>query len=827
MGLAGVGSDNGYDLPSPAEVRQILDDPNVDRTAKQKLAADYNSFIVQADPQKCGFPDYGAMGDFSAYLGRYSAGAHSAPGKGVNDVKSAYKDAKEKYDRSRQGARDNDRKALNDDAARTQAIAGRATETDPGCANSKEIFDRGLSAFKVYEVFHPLYVAAVRAADAGGAVVSITELRRLYHEQDNIPFALFKAGADELAAVGAAVDNSSKDVAGKLRNSLGTWEGDAADQAREYQKAYSEKNKLVAEAFKAASEGQLRVLGSIARFCQDKVGWLQKWYTDKVGEATAQDIERIIRIADGSCSQNDIKHCIRFLSIDAKNAFNDDWGNLDQSTIDQVITPQAKKWLAEIFVAWFGKHIENFQLVCANTRNAVNGAWGKYFESLGNVAENPYADLGKQTGEGKKPETGGVRVTGGGEKNFGGGGDTGAQAEVGPMPKPPEMPKPPKPPELPKPPEAPAQDTNPVTHQPLEVDPGTGKPYPIDPRTGAALKSDVDKPETVTVQQGDHRISLAEPGQNGRMGIGVDNGAGHKDYELDFGDGKRHGPPEGPAGAVHHDTAARLAQQQQPEAAGQAYRPGPDGKIHIEDGNLKLTAERPDGPEGATVVTVDDGSGQPARYTLGEDGPADAVGRHPAAAGPGAQPDGPAQPAPRHEAPGVEHGRGDLADGAAGGRHPVVTDGGAGGGATDAAPAAPVPAASSADAGHAATASGEATTAQSISDLSDSHDGVGVRPDNGLGQTSDPAGTAGGGSGMPTETGLGSAPDGAQPMPASMGMLGGGMPGGGTGGGSAGGGEDQQRSSGGYRLDGGLFETAPTGDRISGSIDDDGVIGSR
>lgn len=56
-----------------------------------------------------------------------------------------------------------------------------------------------------------------------------------------------------------------------------------------------------------------------------------------------------------------------------------------------------------------------------------------------------------------------------------------------------------------------------------------------------------------------------------------------------------------------------------------------------------------------------------------------------------------------------------------------------------------------------------------------------------------------------------------------MGMMGSGAAGGGQGSG-----EDQQRTSSGYRVDGGLFDTATTtGSRISGSLDDDGVIGFR
>jgi hypothetical protein len=45
--------------------------------------------------------------------------------------------------------------------------------------------------------------------------------------------------------------------------------------------------------------------------------------------------------------------------------------------------------------------------------------------------------------------------------------------------------------------------------------------------------------------------------------------------------------------------------------------------------------------------------------------------------------------------------------------------------------------------------------------------------------------------------------------------------------GGGGGGEDQERSASIYQVDGGLFDTAAAGGRISGSLDDDTTIGSR
>ncbi|RZQ62169.1 WXG100 family type VII secretion target [Amycolatopsis suaedae] len=106
---------------------------------------------------------------------------------------------------------------------------------------------------------------------------------------------------------------------------------------------------------------------------------------------------------------------------------------------------------------------------------------------------------------------------------------------------------------------------------------------------------DDEKLDTLEVKQGDKTFEMTEPDKNGEMEIKVGDGSGpDKEFKLDWTDDGKPGE-EG------------------------VHRPGPDGKIHIEDGDLKITAERPDGPDGPTVVTVDDGSGKPTSYTLGEE----------------------------------------------------------------------------------------------------------------------------------------------------------------------------------------------------------------
>ncbi|MEV6628290.1 hypothetical protein AB0M71_45945, partial [Amycolatopsis sp. NPDC051114] len=128
---------------------------------------------------------------------------------------------------------------------------------------------------------------------------------------------------------------------------------------------------------------------------------------------------------------------------------------------------------------------------------------------------------------------------------------------------------------------------------------GDGKPDSLlGDKDGDGKPDGDDTPDTLKVKQGDKTFEMTEPDHDGKMDIKVGDGSDDaKDFKLDWSK-----DADGPQG-TGDDT----------------YCPGPDGKIHIEDGDLKITAERPDGPDGPTVVTVDDGSGTPTTYTLGED----------------------------------------------------------------------------------------------------------------------------------------------------------------------------------------------------------------
>ncbi len=827
------------DLPTRAEVEQIINDERIPWDVRRDLALQYLDYIEDEDPDEVGFSsdeDKNGFRDAVKAQMKISEGdlnGNNFWGGMLSDtqlinsledsVQVAYGNAKGHVDKLAEEDRQANQKANADARAGLDQMASKASATNPAAETSDQILDFGKPSFRNIEIFVPLYNRSV-AVVGGGGPADVNQLRELYDQQRKIPFGKFAAGADEFTKLRDAVATSSGDVSGEMKKNLGGWEGASADQARTYQQNYEAKTKVVSDGADHAAVAMMTAAGSVAKFCRDKADWMIKASCDRLGEVTPQDLDRIIRIAElrDNASQDDFKHCSKFLDQQSRDMINDENCDLDEDTINHIID-QVKIYLKDTFNNFYTKYLNDFRTMCTNTHTAVAGAWQGLTDFFSQLEENPFVDLDAAAGSsdggfktgGGSDSGGGGRTGGSGPGSSGGGGDTTPIGDA----------KPPAPPETPDP------NTNPVTHKPLEVDPETGEAYPIDPRTGEAIKPET--PETVTVEQGDHKISMAEPGKDGKMGISVDDGTGHpKDYKLDWGDPRPMPdatPDHGPTGdAEDRDTAG---QQDSAQSGEQSFKPGPDGKIHIEDGNLKITAERPDGPDRPTRVTVDDGSGKPTTYTLGEETPG---AKTPAAAvgtGAGEVRQDPAVPGARQADPGQPVGAtareyaeatGEQVAGH-GQAEPARHDGDPGVGRQE--PAAAVAgdtSAAPADQQVAPAAASESTSAQSLSD---------PFAGDGLGEASDPAGAGGGGASTPSTSGLGSTPGGgaeqvAQPA-GGMGMMGGGMMGGAGAGGSGGGGEDQQRTSSGYRVDGGLFETATSTSRISGSLDDDGVIGFR
>ncbi|EHR59469.1 hypothetical protein SaccyDRAFT_0541 [Saccharomonospora cyanea NA-134] len=702
-----------------------------------------------------------------------------------------------------------------------------------GFSTSDEIIDQTEVVIQWFEQFYSRYEAAqqvietsvvpeterrelptadVSAFTGGGDEFGTAEythsgidpqsLRAGLDEFRGIDFAAFRADAEMLRSAGAAVADKAAALDSAWKGT-DDWTGDAKAAAEQVNKTLSEGSETLQDALTTAADGIDEVTAiqeeTVVRFSEEL---FRLYGSGKMGELTVADVDEALG------------------TVHLASAMLDSWGGSFLAGIRDAYTEaqdQAKEVLSgfcQTYQSLAGQvheqaaaHVEhinnNYGVIVQGLSQAIQTDPAADMDMGGDV-QSPGPDMG---GPGGAPGGGmpGGGVPGGGAPGGGapGGGALGGGATV------------PSAEELLG--EQPDTATNPVTGEPLEVDPATGEPYPIDPETGEAI-TDADGPGTLTVEQGDQKFTMTEPGEDGTMSITVEGGDGEPgEYRLDFGTESELG--EAPGG----DGVEEFGPQGSGGEAQQVYRPGPDGKIHVKDGDLEITAEQPEGPDGPTVVTVDNGKGDPVTYTLGADQEGQVL---PAEEG--------VRVMPAHADPDLDPRRA--------AEPPTEASGGQGGGNPG---SGPVDAASASTAGLPDASAG---AAPSFDGNSDAPDEAFAGDDSGSSATHAAAvgggGNAFGGGGGGGElfgedsdgsgpsrssgAGLGVAPGGEAPAAVAqgsggavssgggMGMMGGmGAMGGGAGGGQGG---DQERSSNAYRIDGNIFEVSSGAIRVSGVL---------
>jgi hypothetical protein len=372
---------------------------------------------------------------------------------------------------------------------------------------------------------------------------------------------------------------------------------------------------------------------------------------------------------------------------------------------------------------------------------------------------------------------------------------------------------------------------------PSAVDPS------LDPNADPAkdpAKGQQQHPETVTIEDGNRKVTVASPDGQGHVKMTVDDGTGQpKTYDMDFSQppggatpGSQFGPNGsqlGPDGQPLHTGQQQLGPDGQPLQNGQQQfgpdgKPiagdgvqhavaGPDGKAVIHDGNVTITAEQTPPGSDNVKLTIDDGSGKPTTYVIDYDDPT--------------QPQvSPLEPDPAQPVVG-QHAQPDpMAD--TGGAHtlpaPADTQGFAGGGSafteTSAGPGqhalADVPGSDQPVL---------TTTTQSVGLDFGGGDGVAdttwSTQGDLLADGQDQVAPAMGEAGLAAVPDDGNGAHHEQQAGQPAGAMGGGMPMMGGMGGGAGGGE-QERGSSQWSTQGDLFDDGPSaGARISGLLDDD------
>ncbi|WP_460443824.1 WXG100 family type VII secretion target, partial [Amycolatopsis cihanbeyliensis] len=593
------------------EVKAICDDPGVSPEAKQALLSSW-MFSDEA-------------GDAPDEASRYYDAFNANPMLAQKDPDEAYNDAKQEAEQA--SYNDREQGKLVDEGKADLEGAQPPTPSGGGTETSDELFDAAEPALRVFRNFGPLLemlpgdcVGRTRPLDFGN------DIKKRFDEQRGISFANFMADAERFGRGAATVDTTMQDTAGQLNTLFQNWSGDAANAAYDhYTEKIDPKAKQLNTYLTDSEEATKAAAEAVYRLCKGKADSVMQLDTTLVGRADRPMAEKVIKLANGEAAGKDeMADVAGWMDVNfgtnMTEKLNDD-GCCDDDEVIEEGKKLAKQWIQNQFNPdMWDRLYKGFEKICDDTKELVNNAYDQ-LDGVMNEVENEFQGTGEQQPFQPPPGSGpgpggnggggsGGGGTGGGGIGGGGGGPSGGIGAGGGGTTP----------SVSEPPETgdTGPGTNPITGKPLEVDPGTGKPYPIDPETGEAITDTGDDRDNVTVEKGDHKISMEEPDEQGRMGISVDDGSGEpKEYKLDFGTDPEGEPGEesepgefGPEGSGAEDGAA---------GGEQVYRPGPDGKIHIEDGNLKITAEQPDGPDGPTTITIDDGSGEPTVYTLGEE----------------------------------------------------------------------------------------------------------------------------------------------------------------------------------------------------------------
>ena len=590
------------ELPSWPEVRMLLESPSVDSETKRALALRYfDNIEEQGDVSLYGFESREQFDELSSkhreelsISGWDTATESSFDG----DVYDSYTAAREEFDNARRQEAQDQQKAIQEDKESLGKLADSASKTDAGVENSNEILDLGNSCVKaIGDLVAPYNRARGIVASQLPYYNLQDDVVRLYDEQRDVRFDRFGNVGADLTAVADAMADAWTAQDNRMATVFGDWTGQGQESAQSAWARMRHGEDAVEQALRDNANAVDRACASVADSCRNKVGWLQKFEISGGFQGVEwYEIDRLCDIAElgRNASDNDFKHFIQYMPPDLRAQLRDDCGDLEGELKDRA-QEWAKQWLQR-FCEWFSGYLDDFRKTCENVRTAVDAAWDTLNDQL---ADSPTDAFNQHAGSavlapGAQPpgrsgadgggatDVAGGPGIGGGAAGPGSAGGGGSTASVPAMSSPPSGGQPAGAPAAGEPaePGSPAQATDPVTGEPPEIDPGT----------------------SLTVTQGDRRLSMVEPNDLGEMTISVENGSGEpSEFTLDFTGG----------GSSQMLGAGQAA----------AYRPDEDGASHIEADGLAITARQPAGAAGPTLVTVDDGSGEPITYSLGAESP--------------------------------------------------------------------------------------------------------------------------------------------------------------------------------------------------------------
>jgi uncharacterized protein YukE len=550
------------------EIKKLLDDPYVSADTKESLLVAYLIETGKPSPEAKSYTDKYKLDDNDVFGARTSVDDAYGKAKGESD-QAGYHD--------RQVAKQVDQN--------TGQLAGLTTPT-----TSDEILDLAKPALAMFEVWVPIDAKVPGDSRGANAPLDVNrDIQTRFDEQRGINFTKLLDEADRLTKAHTTLDGLRTTTESQLNTLYQKWSGPAANASYEhYTKEIAPNVQELLPYLDKGPQVIATAVDAVFKACKSKADQVLKLYRQTVGSATSDIAGKVMKLANGDFnSQDQILEVAAWVDSVCGSHLEstiraDDCGLNDGNK--KYTIEQCKKWIRESFNVEFwgdsGKMgiASQFKKICDDTVEAVDAAWqtmDDYLKGYQNQFTQPAA------------------VT---------------------QPPPTQQPPPTyQPPPSQPPPSNPAVPTTPSASTPSTPATPSVPAVPTVPISGTHTDpagvpdTPAVHPETISIKDGDREISVTSPDGHGHVSVTVDDGSGKpKTYDLDFGAGHPADPadPSLPTPSPGHPATDN------PVPAGQ------DGKCVIHDGPLTITAERPPDEPDKVTLTVDDGTGAPATYTV-------------------------------------------------------------------------------------------------------------------------------------------------------------------------------------------------------------------
>uniref|UniRef100_UPI0003721611 WXG100 family type VII secretion target n=1 Tax=Actinoalloteichus spitiensis TaxID=252394 RepID=UPI0003721611 len=363
-----------------AETKAILDDPNVDHETKQQLLRAYRDHVV-VNPDAVDVCYANESEELARYLDEYDVKGF-ALGHYANDLDSVMDEARAQRDD--RGWQEQQAREAIDEGQRDLDQITPPGQTG-GVDTSDEVLDPGEVGLRFFDTFGQLLARCPADTIPYGLPSGnpYPEILERYREQNGIQFGKMREDAERLAASQAAVDDALSSVDRKLETLFGTWDGEAADTARQHHADKIKPNAVeLSEALGGGAELLTSSMDTVHDLVVGKAQYALDSHTDTMGAATHWMAENIIAIAakaTSEISEDEARVIAHWLdqqtgsnvSSYIDGGFFCPWDDEAREYTQR----ECRRWIRESFTAEYEMLYSGFLDYCDTVRDSVDESW--------------------------------------------------------------------------------------------------------------------------------------------------------------------------------------------------------------------------------------------------------------------------------------------------------------------------------------------------------------------------------------------------------------------------------------------------------------------